>query len=182
MNQPTKEQIFESFLRLYQSNPYEKITVKLICSESHVSRTTFYSYFDSVHAVLNEIEDRLISDVFAINEKFQWMNFRDWKKGDPFPFFAETVAYIREHFLAFQTLLSRGDPRFIFLWKKIIRHHFREKYVTEGIAHKNQELILEMTASSLIGMYTYWVTHPNEVDEAELLDVALPRVVFDLTK
>ena len=180
MDSHTKEQIRRGFLRVYKATSYETISVKQICAEAHVSRSTFYSYYDSIHAVLEEIEDTLISELFAINEEFRYADFKRWKKGEPFVYARETIDCIQEHLETFQILLGRNDPRFLYHWKRIIRHHFREKFLLEGVQLQSQELILEMTASSLVGMYAYWVAHHDEVDVTELLNVALPRIFFDL--
>lgn len=180
MQENTRDIIRHTFMQLYNQYGWENLSVKILCSEAHVSRTTFYAYYESLDRILFEIEDQLIEDLFQINQGFKTTNFKTYQKGEPFPFFDKTLDYISEYMLYFQALLKHAEPRFIFRWKKIIMYHFREKFKEDCIRLKHSELILEMIASSVIGAYTYWVMHPDEITAKEVGDEALPRIVYDL--
>ena len=135
---------------------------------------------DGADAVLWEIEDGLIADLFAINEGFRDTDFGGYQRGKPFPYFDETLAYIQERLPCFQALLGRSEARFIRKWKEIIKRHFAEKYRRECVTLSHPELVLEMTASSAIGVYSYWVRHADEISAEEIAWEALPRLAFDL--
>lgn len=51
----TKINIKNTLIRLLQTSPFEKITVAEICREGMISRITFYTYYDSKYALLNEM-------------------------------------------------------------------------------------------------------------------------------
>lgn len=50
----TKKNIVESFWRLYEKKPIEKITVREICECSGYNRATFYRYFTDVYQIKDE--------------------------------------------------------------------------------------------------------------------------------
>ncbi len=51
----TKNNIRETFMAMLQEMPFEKITVAELCRKGIISRITFYTYYDSKYALLNEI-------------------------------------------------------------------------------------------------------------------------------
>lgn len=64
--QGTREKIIGAFWELYKTTNIEKITVKNITDESGIYRTTFYLHFSDVYAVLEAIEEMLLSRLRAV--------------------------------------------------------------------------------------------------------------------
>lgn len=182
MPKDTRDIIRDTFMQLYNQHGWEKLSVKLVCNEAHISRTTFYAYYDGMDSVLREIENQIIEDLFQINESFKITSFSAYQKGDPFPFFEQTLDYIQQHMTYFQALLKWMEPYFISRWRTMIKHHFQEKFRLDHVGLKHPELVSEMIAASVIGAYSYWVLHPDEITAKEVGDEALPRIVYDLMK
>lgn len=61
----TKRAIMETFLRLLDQQPLEKITVQEIITECRISRNTFYYHFGDIYALLDAI---LQEDVARLRE------------------------------------------------------------------------------------------------------------------
>lgn len=57
---PARQRIKDAYWDLMQQQPFEQITVKQVLSAAHVSRTTFYYHFESLRAVLDDIEADII--------------------------------------------------------------------------------------------------------------------------
>lgn len=55
MNQ-TKKSIQSSFMKLYNMYDYDKISVKDLCANTPVARTTFYSYYNNIDGITFEGE------------------------------------------------------------------------------------------------------------------------------
>ncbi|MBO5526295.1 MAG: TetR/AcrR family transcriptional regulator [Clostridia bacterium] len=51
----TKRGLRNTVIRLIESETFEKITVKTICQEAHVSRLTFYSYYRDKYDLMDDI-------------------------------------------------------------------------------------------------------------------------------
>ena len=52
----TKQVIKDSFLELLENNNYEDITVKAVCQKADINRATFYSHYETLSALMEEIE------------------------------------------------------------------------------------------------------------------------------
>jgi AcrR family transcriptional regulator len=177
----TRQAIKESFAKCYTKTEFSKITVNEICKRIPVSRNTFYMYFEDINAVLDEIEDDLINGFLTIYDEFIDTNFSDYQLGDSLPIFDDTLFYIKLNMLYFRALIGKSpDYCFVERWKKIIRDSFRERWEKDNIKYKNQELVLEMTASSALGAYTYWVNHEYEVNFIKMSQEISSRLFYEI--
>ncbi len=55
MPQYTKIALIQSFIKLLNETPMDKITVKDIVEDCGVNRNTFYYYFSDIYAMLEEV-------------------------------------------------------------------------------------------------------------------------------
>ena len=55
MSQITRRAIIQSFLKLLNQSPLDKITVRDIVDDCGVTRSTFYYYFEDIYALLEEV-------------------------------------------------------------------------------------------------------------------------------
>lgn len=62
----TKQAIMNTFLRLLEEKPLEKITVQEIITECHISRNTFYYHYGDIYALLDALIQR---DVSVLRER-----------------------------------------------------------------------------------------------------------------
>lgn len=58
----TKQLIKDSLLSLLENNEINKISIKSICENAQINRSTFYKHYGSQYDVLSELEDALISE------------------------------------------------------------------------------------------------------------------------
>ena len=65
MAQFTKKAIVESFLKLLNQKPLDKITVREIVEDCEINRNTFYYHFEDIHALLTFIVDTEVERVLA---------------------------------------------------------------------------------------------------------------------
>lgn len=59
----SKKCLRESLLRLLQYKSIHKISVREICDEADINRTTFYKYYGSQYDLLKDMEDEALSNV-----------------------------------------------------------------------------------------------------------------------
>ncbi|MGN0158406.1 MAG: TetR/AcrR family transcriptional regulator [Brotaphodocola sp.] len=59
----TKQKIIKAFWNLYREKSIDKITVKDITDACKIHRATFYLHFSDVYAVLEEMEEELLSEL-----------------------------------------------------------------------------------------------------------------------
>lgn len=94
----TKLLLKNSLVELMHSKPMAKITIKELCSNADVNRSTFYLYYTDQFALLKEIEDELLSHLKAHLEKI------DTNHGT-IPYLESMLFYITENAGIFRTLL-----------------------------------------------------------------------------
>ena len=61
----TRRLIRESLIRLMSDESIHKISIRTLCEEAGINRSTFYKYYGSPYDVLTEIENEFISQVEA---------------------------------------------------------------------------------------------------------------------
>lgn len=159
---PAQEALKTALIQLLGDNKLQDITVKELCVHAFTARSTFYAYYNSIDEVLEDIENDMISRLAAMNKEF--MN-RAIKESSDMIFYSETLSLIADNKTTFYMLLvANPDYRFIEKWKDAMKYHFWER-VRPTETMKNVELVLEITASAAIGAYTFWLTHPYEVEQ-----------------
>ena len=62
----SKAAIKESFLSLLEKKPVEKMTVKEICDNAYITRSTFYAYYMNEYDLLQKLTQELVEDSFKI--------------------------------------------------------------------------------------------------------------------
>lgn len=165
----TKQAIKSAFTQLYKKQAYESMSVKGLCSQVPVARTTFYQYYDNLGMLKAEIEDELIADLLALAEKNAAENIESINVA---LFFEQTLMYIREQWdINYAFLISHPNYSYISKWKAAIKYHFRLRFPSK-VHNPSYPLVLEVIASAVIGAYTYWLEHPDEVNIKELSSIS----------
>ena len=62
----TKQVIKDSLFALMQHTPVEKITVKELCAAADINRATFYAHYETMIALLEEIELEKSQELYLI--------------------------------------------------------------------------------------------------------------------
>ena len=164
----TKRAIQTTFIDLYRKKSYDQMNVKELCVQTPVARTTFYEYYDNLGTLKAEIEDELIGGILKIAKATAGGSFVEMNLN---VFFAQTLDYIKSHWEEnYAFLVAQPNLAYIAKWKDAIKYHFRLRF-PEKDAVPNHGLIMEVIASAVIGAYTYWMEHPDEVDTQKLAEL-----------
>ena len=90
----TKRAIQEALVELLQTYPLSEISVTTLCDHADVNRSTFYSHYENLHGVLDEIEQSFLQHVSYIHgNATKEENLRQ------FNCFMEYIAQHRDEFL-----------------------------------------------------------------------------------
>ena len=166
----TKQAIQSTFIALYRKRSFDKISVKELCVQTPVARTTFYEYYDNLGTLKAEIEDNLIGGILGIEKATAEGNFSAMNLN---VFFSRTLDYIKSHWEEnYAFLVAQPNLTYIAKWKDAIKYHFKLRF-PEKAAVPNHGLIMEVIASAVIGAYTYWMEHPDEVDTQKLANISV---------
>ncbi len=170
----TKQAIHKAFILLYRKHSFNQISVKELCVQTPIARTTFYSYYNNLVELKDEIEDELIGGILEI-AKHSINDSPD--KADMTSFFSKTLNYVKLHWDEnYAFLIVQPNFSYINKWKDAIKYHLTLRFPgKESMA--NYGLIFEVIASAIIGAYTYWMDHPDEVDIQKLTDVSIQMLL-----
>ena len=111
---PTALRIREQVLELMKVKDIGQIKVTEVTTALSISRNTFYSYYESVYDVLQEIEDEHITEIHKINTAYKDRPLDNRYFFEPHP---EMVAVLK--FMDSRKYMSRiiwgphGDPVFL---------------------------------------------------------------------
>lgn len=61
--QKTLREIHRAFLSLAAEKPMERITVKELCDRAMINKATFYSHYDNMDSLIEELEDEFVKDL-----------------------------------------------------------------------------------------------------------------------
>lgn len=152
-------------MRIYARERLDRITVKGLCAAVPVARTTFYAHYRNVDDVLLEVEDGLLAGLSEVTRR---VSGGDLPHMDFVAFLEETLAFVGRNKSDVSALLvSQPDARFIRRWKDAVKANIALRY-PQSSTRPNWDLFAEMTASAVIGAYTWWVNHPGATGEDEV--------------
>ncbi|MDT9605169.1 hypothetical protein [Lactobacillus johnsonii] len=165
-------------IELMKNKDINNISVKELCSNSNVARSTFYAYYNTLNDLLDEIEDRLVANISKLDDKII-----NEQRNDPkdFVYFDEILKYLIQNKSIFLTLLSKQyDHHLIIKWKKAIKAHLWQRYFFK-VKTNRLDLLLEMVASEAIAGFIFFLEHPDKVNETSVYKiVAHTLTIFDL--
>ena len=161
----TERQIWGALIALMEEKPLDKIKVTELTQRAGISRSTFYSYYDSVYDVLQDIEDDFLSHI--VDERKVGVE-------NNASVIAENFSYIRDNLKTFQIITSaNGDPSFE------MRLGNRSRRVLSNIALETHSsmtktqltIIDEFAKAGKLQVLRWWASHKNEISVNEIIDM-----------
>lgn len=61
----SKKKIFDAFMCLRAKKELHKITVKELCQEAHINKSTFYDHYEDIFDLSDKIESELVSEAIS---------------------------------------------------------------------------------------------------------------------
>ena len=71
----TKKLLQNSLIEILAKKPIHEITIKEVCDNADINRSTFYRHYNTPHALLDEIYDNMYADIMAITTKYRNESF-----------------------------------------------------------------------------------------------------------
>lgn len=124
--------IQQQLIHEMQSKDIHEIKVKQLVDTLHISRSTFYMYYDSIFDVLQDIEDSFATNVQNISVSFWAYPPNSHYLKEPHPIILKALQCIKDHKELAKVLWGpHGDPSFKIKCRKMIRHAFFPKHLVE---------------------------------------------------
>ena len=144
----TKLLLKTALMELMQEKPFEQITIKELCEQADLNRTTFYLHYNDQKDVLAEIEKETMEKTVAFMENVS-------PDADSIDQIESFLSYVKENALVFRTLMLRSDSRpfrqeFIVYTLERIRGNLpyygdpaHERYVLTFLMEGSNHIIME---------------------------------------
>ncbi|MDR0453058.1 MAG: TetR/AcrR family transcriptional regulator [Treponema sp.] len=163
----TRKVLGDSLVELMKDRPVTKITIKEICGNADINRTTFYAHYRDQYDLLQQIEEETLAYIEDILDKYESRH----SKREIAEMTEEIFSYIANNSNSIQTLLSEnGDIGFQkklfrrFLRKDQIMKYFSDKSAKEGI----KEYWYVYVINGVVGLVQHWLKDGMSIPVPEL--------------
>lgn len=170
----TKMVIRDSFITLLESKPIESITIKAICEEADINRTTFYMHYTDQYALLQSIKQDLYNNIQT------YLSQLGQGPSDPNALRqAEKIFdYLKENARFTKLLLSeRGDFMFqkqvMQLVYDLITNQLR---ISKSISTQDAEYVYEYAITGCVGIVQKWLN-----EDMQKPTKAMAKMVVNMT-
>lgn len=155
----TEKRICQAFIKIYEHKEFDHITIKEICDQTPIARTTFYQYFNNTREVKDVIEDNFVYGL--LKNSYDLKHF-DYQSESYREFMYSTLAFFKENRYLFKVfLVINHDLSFLEKYKISIKYHYYE------LCH-GDEAALEIVSGYLIAIFSYILSSDQEVDTNEI--------------
>lgn len=165
----TKMLLNESFLNHLSQKPLPRITVKEICEDADVNRSTYYVHFTDPYDQLRKLEAEIMVDMTMYVDNIMAEGMHDNKKQRQI--IRGILEYIQSKKFIFRVLLGdNGDPSFqrnilSFFGDRIFEKEPQDKLETVKMAY--QYIYASMGS---FGLIYYWIVDEEAVDIDTMTD------------
>lgn len=163
----TKSLLQQALVELLEKEYLSSITVTALCAKADVNRSTFYSHYTNLDAVLDDMEAEFLSHVSYIT------GIRDrrqhWRQ------MYEYMRYIQRHKSTFLVLLQNG--RLMNKVSETSMELYRRKLVSnQGKSEEEFKLLLQYHVAGTYQMISYWIQHEELYSIEHITDLIIDLV------
>jgi AcrR family transcriptional regulator len=163
----TRKVLADSLIELMKDKPFVKITIKELCENADVNRTTFYAHYRDQYALLQQIEEETFTCIENILDKYEnKQSRRELTKMSE-----EIFNFIAGNSNAVQSLLSEnGDIGF---QKRLFRRFLHKEQVMKyfsgrSMREETKEYWYVYVINGSIGLVQHWLKDNMSIPVSEL--------------
>jgi AcrR family transcriptional regulator len=173
----TRMVLRDSLIELMKEKPITKITIKEICENADINRTTFYAHYKDQYDLLQKIEEETIAWFEDMLNKY------DYKRSNNE--IAEMIELILTHVAdnsnSIQVLLSENGN--LYFQKKIFSHFINKELVVKHFAgkindEKSFEYYMIFIMNGIFGLIQHWLKNKMAISVSEMSKILLKIVAI----
>lgn len=156
----SKRCLRESLVRLLQSKSIHKISVREICEEAEINRTTFYKYYGSPYDLLKDMEDEALEKVDSSLTNIENMG------EDAMQRLLWILSYLQDNLDLFRLLVNNtvdtDFPRRLLtlpMIKRLLNEHLQDEYSLDDL-----DYIYEFIVNGGYQMIKIWINREERSD------------------
>ena len=176
----SKKAIREAFLGLLEEKKLKEITIKDISERAQVDRKTFYNYYPSIYALLNEFENELVMGLDALFDEIDFSRF----KNNPEEIFESLSRFLKPNLdyykIMFKINFSENlSNKIIGLLKFKIVSAFEKDLIALNMDPLKYDLqmVSEYLSTAILGVYYEWIMEGSvtsfDIITQEIKDITL---------
>lgn len=159
MSQITKRAILQSFMKLLNDRPLDKITIRDIVDDCGVTRSTFYYYFEDIYDLLAAAFQTETERVLSGHK-----TYLSWQEG-----MLDATAFALENrraiYHVYNSLSREHLERYLNsvigqLMLEVVRSTVRDLPIQEA----DIQMVAELYQFALVGMITHWLQGGMKLD------------------
>lgn len=163
----TRKAIQNELLKQMKSKNVYAIKVTQITQALHISRSTFYLYYDSIFSVLQEIEDDFFNNLRTITSQYFTYPPNAHYLNEPHPIMLKIFTYLKENKDTAKVLLGPyGDARFQLRCHDTIANGFFPPQIYPS-STKEEEYDRVYMVYGHLGLVNHWINHDCDYDVKE---------------
>lgn len=162
----TKKAIRNAFAELLSFKEINQITVKDIADRADINRKTFYSYYGGVYAVVDEIENEIVT---AFAAALCNMDFKQ-EMQNPYDIFMQLTAIFNSD-LDFYGHLMRTECNSNLIYKIVstLKQHIKGAFAKQiSLEERTLEWSLDFMLSGMLTVYQKWFNSERSESIEEL--------------
>lgn len=165
----TQMALKESLIELMKEKPVSKITIKELCDNADINRTTFYAHYSDQYDLLQHIEEETLSWAGDIISSFSPKS----KKEDMIKNLESVFSYISENRNQIQVLMSeQGDINFQKkLWTLIYEHCGVSSVSEQRTDLETRKLYFVFVVNGSIGLIQHWLKNGLNKSTEEMAEI-----------
>ena len=176
--QKAKEQIRRQVLETLKSTHIHNIQVKAITDSLGISRSTFYLYYDSAYAVLQDIEDDFFDGLEKINAPFWRYPLKQEYMTQPHPVLLDVLRYLRENREVSNVLRGPfGEPMFEIRSRKCLQDSLCPLPLMRVYYPEDTEMNISYLIGGHLGVLNEWMSANCPIPDEEFA-VKIYRLMF----
>jgi AcrR family transcriptional regulator len=168
----TRKALGDSLIELMKDKPFTKITVRELCENADINRTTFYAHYRDQYDLLQQIEEDTLNCIEDMLNKYDSKR----SKREVFEMVEEILNFIANNSNSVSVLLSEnGDIDF---QKRLFRHFMLKEQVMrylpkKSIREETKEYWSVYVINGAIGMVQYWLKENMSIPVSELAKILM---------
>jgi AcrR family transcriptional regulator len=171
----TKKLFRQGLVRLMSEKKLNEITVRELSDLVDVNRGTFYLHYRDIYDLLEQIENEMFDDFYAVINKYKVTELN----GTPLPIFIDAFQFVAENADMCKVLLSNnGDISFVERLKSIVKsksfNSWAEFYKSSNT--EKYEYFYNFMISGCIGILQHWL-NTGMKEPAEEMAVLAERMI-----
>lgn len=161
----TKKLMREGLLRLLKTQHIDKISVKRLCEEANVNRSTFYRYYTLPKDILLELETEILAQ-FRIAKPFE--NYEDIQA-----YLARGIRYMYENADTMRILLRNTSTDDYTLLMQNFARGMLEVSNIGGISPQKLRLLVAYAGAGSFYTLRQWLEDEDPLRPEELIDFTM---------